>query len=196
MEIYIRLWSIRPYSCCYRNYHFTILHADRTTKRKLTLLLRGVRFDARDAKPKPAKILMLQSPAAEYNQPRRDGHHRADGLRHVGGLRLGKCRDYLSPLYTYSSSYFQSQSTGNTVDLGLVYIMQLNVLYLVIASTSVAISSAVNLHATNSWSNASNLTATNASTHTNSPLDFTAWTGPNCKQNQSNAHNNMLLTIP
>jgi hypothetical protein len=99
----------------------------------------------------------------------------------------------LSVYIVYSSCYFQSQSSDNTVDLGLVYIMQLNVLYLVIASTSVAISSAVNPRAINSWLNATNLTATNASTHTNSPLDFTAWTGPNCKQNQSNAHNNMLF---
>ncbi|KFY30695.1 hypothetical protein V493_01735 [Pseudogymnoascus sp. VKM F-4281 (FW-2241)] len=58
-------------------------------------------------------------------------------------------------------------------------VMQLNVLYLVIVSTGVAISSAVNPRATNSWLNATNLTATNASSDTNSALDMTVWTKPN-----------------
>jgi hypothetical protein len=102
----------------------------------------------------------------------------------------------LSVCITYYSCYFPSQSSDNTVDLGLVYIMQLNVLYLVIVSACIAITSAVNPLATNSCLNAINLTATNASTDTNSPLDFTAWTGPNCKQSQSNAHKNLLLNHP
>lgn len=57
--------------------------------------------------------------------------------------------------------------------------MQFNVLYAAIVSTGVAISSAaaVKSRNTSSWSN--------------SPLDVTAWAGPNCKQNQSNVHINI-----